>query len=44
MIKGLRPNKQHNWRPTERQPQVRELQEAEKIVIKFMQRQHVKDE
>ena len=44
MIERLRPNKQHNWRPTEYQPQVRELQEAEKIVIRFLQRQHFKEE
>ena len=44
MIERLRPYKQHNWRPTECQPQVRELQEAEKIVIKFLQCQHFKEE
>ena len=43
-MERLRTNKQHNWRPTELHPQVEEFQEAEKIVIKSLQRQHFKKE
>ena len=43
-IERLRPNKEYNWRPREGPPLVKELSQAESIILRSIQHYHFKEE
>ena len=43
-VERLRPNKKHNWRPTEGPPTVTELSQAENLVLRSTQHYHYREE
>ena len=43
-IERLRPNKEYNWRPREGLPLVKELSQAESIILRSIQHHHFKEE